>query len=736
MNWVFILAISVPPVLVVIHYLSGTIPEYQDYIPGTYEPTKVTRSSKAVPSIESQTLDDFFFALGYSHAQDRLWQMEILRRTSEGSLSEFLGADFISRDKFARNMQFRTNAEKLFDLSAKGQFLLQRYSQGINLYTEQNTLPIQYLLTWNKWRPWTIWDSLSIWRYLSFVLGSGYKHDLLRSQVNKVFGNSLFVLPTEEIKLFEPYFSVQSYELPAELYRTKEGSLNNAEEIQGIDRFEGNLDFSGSSNAWVVSGEFTKSGKPLIANDPHLFSQIPCLIYLVKGKWKSEQVAGGSIPGMPAFLFGFNNKVSWGVSSLMSNTVDLYSNVTLDSSFQVITEEIRVKGGKKEMVSFKCGKFGCSLIEHPEIFVRWAANEAPDKSFDGYLDMISSFSVRSFRKSLEKVSIPHLNIIYATAEGDIGYQVAGIHPLHEHFSIGIKDASKADQYWKKFITFEDLPYTLNPAKGYIISANNYPSTSMYKHFNSIKKEFFGSRASRIDHLIQNLIKKRVKISVDDMVKIQLDEFSTVAYKTLPVLLKSANDSFVSKYFEGWDFELSKDSSQAAVFISWYSSILSKLSEKIPNLAESFVFRSMVNKHLEQNELENLCETLKIDYKPCENLIKTSAIQAIENTGNTVWGELHKVKYEHFPFNSNFLDWVFGVEINAGGDDLTVNSRSFKYLEGFFSIFGSEARFVHDLGSWNESLWGISTGQSGNFLSPHYKDFISPFTSGNLDLIYA
>lgn len=732
MNWVLILAISIPPILVVTHYINSTIPDYSAKIPGTYEPTKILRSEKAVPTIESESLDDLFFALGFTHAQDRLWQMETLRRSAEGTLSEFLGAEYIPQDIFARNMQFRENSEKLFNLSTKGQFLLQRYTQGINLYTEQHSLPIEYLLTWNKWRPWTIWDSLSIWRYLSFMLGDGYKHDLLRSKVSKVLGNSLLVMPVEERKLFEPYYTVQSNELPAELYRVKENEVSRYEETQEkFEGLDGNLDISGSSNAWVVSGEFSKSGKPIIANDPHLLSQIPCLVYLVKAKWKTEQIAGGSIPGMPAFLFGFNNKISWGVSSMMSNTVDLYSNVTIDSSFSVVVEDIKVKNGKTVQISYKCGKVGCSLYENPGIFVRWAANEVPDKSFDGYLELISSFSVRSLRKSLEKVAIPHLNIVFATVEGDIGYQATGIHPLHEQYLVGIKDGSKQNQVWKNFIAFEDLPYTLNPAKGFIVSANNYPATSIYKYFHSIKKEFSGSRASRIDDLIQSLLKKRVKISVEDMLKIQMDEFSTLAYKTLPVLLKLSNSSLVSEYFEGWDYELSKDSRQASVFINWYSGILTHLSVKIPELTESFVFRSMVAKYIEDNNIEALCLNLKIDIKSCESSIKTLALNSIQAVGQTVWGELHKVKYDHFPFDSSFFNWIFRTEVNSGGNEFTVNSKAFKYLQGYSSTFGTEARFVHDLGNWSQSLWGISTGQSGNPLSPHYKDFISPFDSGTL-----
>ena len=735
MNWILILAISIPPILVVTHYVNSTIPDYSVNIPGTYEPTKILRSEKGVPNIEAESLDDLFFALGFTHAQDRLWQMETLRRSAEGTLSEFLGPDYIPQDTFARNFQFRENSEKLFNLSAKGQFLLQRYSQGINLYTEQHSLPIEYLLTWNKWRPWTIWDSLSIWRYLSFILGDGYKHDLLRSKVNKALGNSLLVLPVEERKLFEPYYTVQSNELPAELYKVKEIEAERYEETQEkTEGLNGNLDLTGSSNAWVVSGEFTKSGKPIIANDPHLFSQIPCLVYLVRAKWKTEQIAGGSIPGMPAFLFGLNNKVSWGVSSMMSNTVDLYSNVTIDSSFSVVVEEIKVKNGKPVQISYKCGKVGCSLCESPGVFVRWAANEVPDKSFDGYLELMSSFSVSSIRKSLEKVVIPHLNIVFATVEGDIGYQTTGVHPLHEHFSVGIKDGSKLSQVWKAFIPFEDLPYTLNPAKGFIVSANNYPATSIYKHFHSIKKEFSGSRAGRIDDLVQSLLKKRVKITVEDMLKIQMDEFSTLAFKTLPVLLRVSNSSLVSEYFEGWDFELSKDSRQASVFVKWFSGILGHLSGKVPELTESFVFRSMVAKYIEANSLETLCGNLNIDYRAFENSVKTLALSSIEAVGHIVWGELHKAKYDHFPFGQSIYSWVFGAQVNIGGNEFTINSKAFKYLQGFSSTFGTEARFIHDLGNPAQSLWGISTGQSGNPLSPHYKDFISSFNSGTLPKI--
>jgi penicillin amidase len=723
MNWFFILAIAVPPTLMVLLHVLRTLPEYSDSSlkHGTFDKVTLTRSSQGVPQITCESLDDLFFALGYVHAQDRLWQMDILRRRAEGSLSAFLGPEHISSDIFSRNMRFKHQAESLSHLSPKGQYLLKRYAQGINSYAEHSYLPVEYFLTWNKWRRWTMGDSLTIWRFLSFFIGNNLQNDLLRSEIVKVFGSSLNIMPSENEKLFETYFSIESHELPGKLY--KENFFNYpAEDGVAFDEFQDVFKpFPMTSNLFVVSGEFTRSGLPVLANDFSFLNEIPAVIYLVQGKWLQEKVSGGTIPGFPVFLFANNNKISWGVSAVHSRSLDLYTNITENHNTKQITEEISVRNGKSVKIYFNCGSFGCSLHSNPSVFIRWAADETDDKTFDGYLDLLTSYSVRSIRKSLEKIIIPQFNFLFATAEGDIGYQVTGAHPLREQVHLGVVDFGKTQHLWKDFIEFEELPHVVNPNKGYIINSNNFPTTSIYKHFQTFGKEFSSSRAARIDDLLQNLIKKRIKVTAEDLLNVLNDEFSALAFKILPELIALTGNEQVKKEFEGWDFEYSSGSRQAALFHSWFSRILNIISQKLPKLSENPVFRSMVAKTIEKKDFQNLCRVLEVDCTP--SLLKKCFHEASEDVRQRTWGELHMVHFSHFPFRHSF-QWLFGFEVPSSGSDSTVSFQS-STSNGESSV---QARFISDQGNHSQSLWGIRIGQSGNPFSPHYKDQLFSFPS--------
>ena len=607
-------------------------------------------------------------------------------------------------------------------------------------------------------------DSLTIWRYLSFITSTNYAHDIIRAEVHSVFDNILDILPIYETQQLDKYHTIEGNELPREIYAsytTRELEDFGSKKIKPLSNNKQAFDqefFNDGSNAWVISGEFTESGKPIIACDPHFNSYAPSLLYLVTSRWDKNLLSGGGIPGIPIFIFGTNGKISWGSSALISDTLDIYSYTILDSKYLYLdkwndlitfTEKIKVKREAEQSYTFGLTNTGPILYDHEDnLSIRWAADEVKDTSFDGFLQLYTATTVRSVRLGLEKVVMPSLNIVYASYEGDIGYQATGIHPLREYLAAGVLQSNLSNNKWTNFIPFEEMPYCINPPKGYIITANNRITTRMYKHINSFSGEFSGDRATRIGFLIQKLLKNKKKINTSDMIDIQLDTFSTTASIIVPVWLKIINNKVAEGIFLNWDFKMNKNSKEAAIFSLWFQKflgrlLLNKLGDDLNSrIVNSLVYRNAIIKHFTP---ENEQFYSKLNYNlgilSFEDLLLSSFQEAFIESSSRTWGEIHESHHQHLPlsFKPYFFSFIdisywFDLKSPASGSESTINAQKFCWNGIFTSIFAAEGRFVSDLGSIKQSRWGISTGQSGNIFSRHYSDQQESFSSGNLEYI--
>lgn len=723
MNWFFILTLSLPPTLIVIHHILRTLPESSpSIIQGVFDKVTVTRSPEGIPKIECESLDDFFFTLGYAHAQDRLWQMDILRRRAEGSLSEFLGAEYLESDLFAVNMRFKYKAQTLSGLSAKGQYYLKRYAQGINAYAEHSYLPVDYFLTWNKWRRWTMGDSLTIWRYFSFVNANRASDEILRSQLLNMFGSSFDILPVDEGQVFLNYFTIDSHELPGELYRDNFLNFDKEEGYSGVFNDFGLNDSGFSSSVFAISGEFTKSGKPILSSE--FYSGHHRLIHLVQANWLQEKISGGLIPGVPFFLFGSNSRISWSLSPLRSKTIQISTNLTNATPITQITEEVKIRKSKPTKVEFSCSEIGCSLIKSPNLFIKWASDQILDQSFDGFIDLMTGFSVRSVRRALEKVNIGSFGFTLATIEGDIAFQVIGAHPQQDKMLNGIVDIGKNPIY-SNLIKFEDLPYTVNPTKGFIISSDNFPTTSIYKYFQSFGMDFTGQKSKRIDENINNLIKKRTKITINDLAKVYDDKFSLMANKILKTLIDITGSNDIKKEFEGWDFEFSSDSRQAGLFLVWFSKIVEVFGDKLPKLTRSLGFRSLVAKHIEAKDYLNICAILQAECS--SSMFRNTFFDSLDLVSGKNWKEVLDLKHSHEGFEKSSFKWFWEYDLPVKTAEINPHFNSSK--TNWEDLKTLQSRFILDLGKEEASIWGLTTGQSGNLFSDHYKDFSKLFTVG-------
>ena len=713
-----------------------TVPNYSEtrIIHGLYGEVIIDRSDKGIPEIKASCIEDVFFALGYIHAMDRLWQLEVLRRSAQGTLSEIFGASALKKDILARNMQFKQNAFKLFSLSSKAELYLHRYCEGINNYAESNYLPIEFFITWQKWKKWDSIDTLSIWRYISFALATDWDNDLLKSEVlSKLKNWSIFSKNSQ----FQQYFTIDNNELPRELYKRTENMRTHDFEVFGI-KSDDLHSYQPFGTCFVVSGDYTITGKPILSSSLSSNFDIPSLFYLTSVKWNKFSIKGGTIPGLPIFVFGTNGIASWASNPLKTDTIDLYSQKVDKNSYfyqnswvdlQTFTETIRVKNEPDRIIQFFVTNAGPLLHGFSDnISIKWAADEVFDTSLDSFIDLMTATTVRSIRISLEKVVIPNLGIVFANTEGEIGFQAVGVHPIRNYEGFGVLNGENDLTKWKAFVKFEDLPYCLNPSKGFIVFANNRVSTELYSHFEAFDGAFDGIRASRLDFLIRKKMNSAKKLKTYDFFEVLYDEYSDIAYNLLPVWLKILENKYADRVFNDWDYVVKGSSYEAAIFETWLFKVIENLNSKLTKSQYfiNFVIKSFVK------DLD-FCEKIKTIKENCKSLLESTFDLAISESAGKNWEDLHISYYKHsllswFPYISYFSD----IKRPIGGSFSTINSYPFNKTQGFVSFFGVSSRFLIDLGNESQSRWGINSGQSGNLLSPHYSNQNLNFIKQNLE----
>ncbi|CAG9311254.1 unnamed protein product [Blepharisma stoltei] len=688
MNWIAVLSFVIPPILSLAGYIYYTIPSYSDskIIPSVWDKITIERDGKGIPHITASSTEDACFALGYVHAQDRMLQLDLLRRISEGSLSEIFGNKTLELDIFSRNIGFKRQA--LLSLPKHSNhtlLLLHRYSEGINAWAEANPLPFEYFITWSHWQYWKPVDTLSIWRYVSFFQNSEWRHELFRAKLAATIGERLakIILPYDESMIFPKSYIINDYDLPQELKRTSSfyashtsnGKINDFETLND-EIYYLNLQ---TSAAFVVSGNKTKSGKPLISSQIYFSSRIPTEVYLSKITTNNIKLSGTTIPGIPFFYQGENGSISWAAVPILADVIDLYVHKIHHTEelyllnenwepFYKITEKIAVKGQEPVEVAIKLTKYGPMLI-NPSILnfkeaisIRWTANEIEDNDFDSIIKINTAKNPRDFRLALSGIKVPNFSVVYGLNTGIIGYQAVGLFPQRESYGAVPLDGSRSDADWKKFIDFKELPYVLNPKEGFILAAGNSPISASYKHSISFSGTYFNDKAYRMSNAIKETLTIRKSFAIDNAVEILYDNHT-----------------------EFW-----------ASAQNWISILKNETAKRI----------------LENSD----CETAKDCMRIFESLIIDKEREEASEFVKT-YKQICKKKYSSI---SPFFEKM----------DETTNKLDPFEDEGKSSIF------IHDFGNIAKSLWSTNSGVSESKLSKFYNNLSQGFKSQKYELIFA
>ena len=765
--------------------LSLPVKEGITHLKGLQQEVKIIYDNTGIPRIYAKSDNDAFFAVGYVHAQNRLWQMEMQRRLGHGRLSEVFGRSYLQTDKLMRTLGLHSVAKKNIqhlDIVAKEG--LQSYVDGVNAWINKNAiLPIEFYIFGVRPEAWKLEDSLLQAKLMAFNLDTNYRDELTFSLLSKIVG----VSKAEELRSGYSLDNALVTEIDKKMsVESISNLLALNEKISSSFRLAGK---NAGSNAWVVSGKHTKSGKPLLANDPHLKTQIPSAWFLAEIHGDNLHVTGATVPGLPYVLIGHNEFISWGVTALKADVQDLYLERThyLDENLYEVDGEwvkmhvqeqwINVRADfpvflnkplapvKWHVRSTRHGPLISDAIGKLEtpMALKWTALEEDDTSYLGFLNINYATDWSSFKQSLKNYRAPGLNFVYADTMGNIGYIAGAYIPIRAKGDGSLPVSGWNSEFeWQGYIPQEELPQSFNPPSGYIVTANNKNHGIDYPHF--ISRDWApGYRADRIVELLSEKISTEEKITIEDFVAIQgdlknLQAQSIVSFFT-NVPVNTQRQKQAVNYLKNWDLIAGENSIAASIYHMWlkyfsHSILEDKLQVELLHMNRTkeqeslvhFIFPQFLEKLIKGNS-DYWCDEIATDIvENCNHFALLSLDRALDdlsiiagsNMKKWQWGKLHNTHYPHSVFTKiNLLDAVFDREIPSGGDAYTVNVANtfFSMENGFRQVAGASYRQVIDLNDWSRSGFINNTGQSGNIISDHYDDFVEPHKNLNLLPMY-
>lgn len=715
-------------------------------VPGLRAPVEILRDRWGVPHLYALNAHDLFFAQGYVHAQDRLWQMDFNRRVPSGRLSEIFGEATLPADRFMRTIGLRRAAEEEWArLDPESRDALDAYAAGVNaLLAQHRGLPVEFVVLRYRPDPWGPVDCLAYSKLLDWTLSDTWEFQLLRAHLMSRFGpdgtRSLVPPPSRDTPVVVPE--------GAQFRSWNEAATLRLLELGDRPRGIG-------SNNWVVSGKRTDTGHPLLANDPHLEAQMPSVWYemhLVGGPYN---VTGATLPGVPGVIIGHNEHIAWGVTNAGPDVQDLYME-RFDpgdptrylyrgrwEAAQVIREQILVRRRPEPVVhTVRITRHGPIINDVVEglgafLALRWTALE-PGTASASVLRLNRARTWGEFRDALRLWTVPAQNFVYADREGNIGYQLPGRIPIRAKGD-GLLPVPgwTGDYEWAGEIPFDRLPSMLNPARGYIVTANNRIVPDDYPYL--IAQQWDpGFRARRIEMLLDG----EGRASVSLMERIQYDVESLPGRATIRALdglrLSGEPEAGLLAELRSWDGALRPDSRPAAIYEVFRMALVELLfrdalgGDLYPRYLKHSEFWQPVLVRLMQDPSSHWWRPGGRDAVVAQALARAHDMLTRRlgpNPSTWTWGRLHVMRFVHPLGHIGAVAWVFNASASpTGGDLFTVNNGGFQ-ADTYAQIIVASYRQIIDLGDWDRSLAMHTTGQSGLPFHPHYRDFVPLWATG-------
>jgi penicillin G amidase len=752
-------------------HLRRSLPQVEGELrlPGLEKPAEVLRDAYGVPHIFASSMTDAVRALGYVHAQDRLWQMEVNRRTAAGRLAEAFGEGALETDRFLRTLGVRRAAEaNLERLNEETRQLLEAYAAGVNAFlAEKPVLPIEFWLTGVNPEPWTPADSIGWVKMMAWNLGGNWRSELLRLQLARR-------LPLERLHELLPPYPGETYPKIRdlrELYALIALIGDSPQLAQSPEcTLIGDCPQLDASNNWVVAGGRSSTGKPLLANDPHLGLTAPVVWYFARITTPELEAIGATLPGVPMIVLGRNAHIAWGATNTGPDVQDLYVE-RLDGAgeyatpegpqpFEAFDEVIRVKNRPDVRLQVRATRHGPVISDvlasaraaappGHVLALQWTALRADDLTMQAGVKLQRARDWPEFLAALRDFHSPQQNFVYADREDNIGFVAAGRVPVRkpENDLWGMAPAPGWDaRYdWTGFIPFAELPHAYNPSAGTIVTANQRITPPGFRHF--ISSDWQAPyRAQRIAELLGALPTH----SIGSFARIQGDVVSLPVRELLPRLLETRPASEEGRRalarLAGWDGTMDAERVEPLIAWAWWREFSRAIYAD--ELGEAFARNWRARARFITAVLEDRggqgrwCDDVRTAaVETCDALLAATLEAALADLraryGSDMsawhWGEAHVARHEHRPFGRvPFLARWFDITVPSAGDPYTVNvgrNRMADEARPFASVHAASLRAIYDLATPDNSLYIHSGGQSGNILSPHYKTFTEAWARG-------
>jgi penicillin G amidase len=733
-------------------YLCSALPQTNGRIvlSGPNAEIRIDRDADGVPRVIAQDDEDLAFGLGFVHAQDRLFQMELQRRYGAGRLAEIFGPQAVTVDRQMRVLGLYRSAEAEIPFLSPGMNLaLKAYAAGVNAFlnSRRGALPPEFLWLGFTPEPWRPADSLVWGKLMAVQLGGNYRGELLRARMART-------IPATDLAFLYPEYPQNGPTTLAEMlpiYRRL-----------ALDRlYEGLPAVVGpnyASNNWVVDGNHSASGKPLLANDPHLAFGAPGFWYLARLKTPQHEIAGGTVAGVPLVVVGHNERIAWGFTTMTADVEDIfvekidptdperYLTPQGNEPFKSHRETIVVHGATPVEITIRETRHGPVLsdalgpgVAEPGFVLALAATFtiSEDRTAEALWDVNRAADWASFRAALQKFVGPMQNVVYADVDGTIGFIAPGLVPIRRNGDGWLPVPGWTGEYdWVGFIPLTALPSAINPPSGHFFSANNKIVPANYPYFLSRDWDL-PNRAERIEAL---LVKTPVQ-SAATSAAIQADTFSLIAQHLVPLMTRIADGNEDIRpaidRLRRWDFRMDVDKVEPLLFTAW----LREFSRAIlfgrfgDAVADYWDLKPRVME-LVLTERADWCDDPK---RPGGESCGTRLAEALEKALTELrrdfgpdmtqwqWRRAHVARFENPVFNRIpvLRDWL-AVAIPTPGAYDTLNRGPSTIRDDtrpFEQRFGAGLRMITDLASPSDSRMMTTPGQSGEPFSVHFADLL-------------
>jgi len=764
-------------------------------ISGIQAEVTVQRDQWGIPHIYAANSHDLFMAQGYIHAQDRFWQMDFWRHIGSGRLAEMFGASQLDTDKYLRTLGWaRVAQQEIQSMDAEMKANLQAYADGVNAYLkshQSSALSLEYgvlklLNPRYQVEPWQPLHSLTWGKVMAYDLGRNFQSEIERTVLLKTLTpdqvEELFPAYPKDLPVILPDWQtgkttpeIDSKPVITDVSAIAPTLASITQPMLALEKLIGATGVGIGSNNWVIAGKRTATGKPILANDPHLAVQMPSIWYEIglhcttKNAECPYNVTGFSFAGMLGVIVGHSDRIAWGVTNVQSDVMDLYIEKINPKNpnqyevngqwvdIQLVPETIQVSGSQPVVQTVRYTRHGPILsdvspnlkqfnqaIKLPQnyaVALRWVALE-PAKLVYSIPQINRAQNWQEFRAAASNFDVPAQNLVYADIEGNIGYQMPGKFPIRTQGNGRYPVPGWTDKYeWQGYLDFEKLPYSFNPPQGYIATANNLVA-SEYPYL--ITTDWvYGYRAQRIVEMIQQ---QKQPISVNDVQKIQGDNLNLNAQNLVPFIQNLTFDDLrlkaAQKILQNWDLQLDMSSPVAALFEVFYQHLLAATfhdqlpPEYFPDGSDRWyaVLQNIIQQS-DSNWWDNT-KTAKIETR--DQILQQAFKAAVDelesiqgkNPQTWNWGQLHTITFRNATLGKSGVAPIEALfnrgGFNTAGNGETINANRWRANKSFEVTDIPSLRMIVDLSNLDNSLAIHAPGQSGHAFHKHYADMIDPW----------